>query len=673
MTVRILSLSALCFAAVLAACQSSAPGSPINESHAPPFERVENQINPVNSRDFLSQQSIQSTEQENRISQGTGVYFSRPIDEERNLTEPDPDGQNGQDFVFNSAPIALIIDEVLSSYKVNYSVSPNVHGNMSLRLHGVSSADEAVAGLNAALGLQSYEITNAPGGYLISSKGDASATDSEIRFLSPDDALLDGAETAVLQLRYSKVDDVLGIARPLLPGNLLKGSDEARGFVLLQGDATSLRRAIRLLRSLDVNWLESVSTGVFPIQNLPAEDLVAEITPIINRMGGISLVPIERLQTVVVFARTPEALGITETWIERLDIKGRLNAEENVLVYDARHADAQALVELASPSFSRVRSSNDGGNIGQSENQRPSQFNNSRNAPSYENIFISVDEGRNSIVAQGESSELIRLQNLLEMLDQPQRQVIIEATIAEVQLTGENQFGIQWRLIEDRLSAAFSPTSSGAPSSLFPGVSISYTNVGIDAVVNALASTSEVEIVSAPRLMVLNNEPARLQIGDQVPVITQSAVSITDPGAPVVNSTSYRDTGVILTVTPQIRAGGMIVLEVSQEVSNVAQTTTSNIDSPTITQRSIESKLVVRDGATAVLGGLLSTTSSQSRLGLPYLKDVPVVGSLFGSNGTSERRTELVVLISPRIVIPTETSIEIPERIREALIRTRSP
>jgi general secretion pathway protein D len=196
-------------------------------------------------------------------------------------------------------------------------------------------------------------------------------------------------------------------------------------------------------------------------------------------------------------------------------------------------------------------------------------------------------------------------------------------------------------------------------------------NSDITAVVNALALTSDVEIVSSPRILVLNNETARLQIGDQVPIITQSAVSVTDPGAPIVNSTTYRDTGVILIVTPSIRAGGMVEIEISQEVSGVAETTTSTIDSPTISQRSIESRLAVPDGSTAVLGGLMSSNRSFSETGIPVLKDVPLVGNAFRSTGTTERRTELVILVEPTVVLSAEPSVDIPLRLRDALLDAR--
>jgi general secretion pathway protein D len=157
-------------------------------------------------------------------------------------------------------------------------------------------------------------------------------------------------------------------------------------------------------------------------------------------------------------------------------------------------------------------------------------------------------------------------------------------------------------------------------------------------------------VLSSPELFVLNNHTASLQVGDQVPVTTQSAVSIETSTAPLVNSVEYRDTGVILKVTPRVNDSGLVLLDIAQEVSDVATTDTSNIDSPTIQQRKISSSVAVQDGETIVLGGLIKDNRSNIKAGLPYLRDIPVLGELFGSRDKTHDRTELMVLLTPKVV-----------------------
>jgi general secretion pathway protein D len=168
--------------------------------------------------------------------------------------------------------------------------------------------------------------------------------------------------------------------------------------------------------------------------------------------------------------------------------------------------------------------------------------------------------------------------------------------------------------------------------------------------VNTLGTKAQVEVVSAPKIMTLNNRPARLEVGDQVPLITQSSQSVTAPGSPIIDSVDYRSTGIILSVTPQITNGDEILLSVNQEVSSVSETTSSSINSPTIQQRKFDSTVVLKDGGTVALGGLISAKKSRGASGLPLVSSVPVIGALFGSQKFDNDRTELIVLLSATIV-----------------------
>ena len=157
-------------------------------------------------------------------------------------------------------------------------------------------------------------------------------------------------------------------------------------------------------------------------------------------------------------------------------------------------------------------------------------------------------------------------------------------------------------------------------------------------------------MVSSPQVMVLDNQPAKLHVGDQVPIITQSSISNITDDSRTVNAVEYRDTGVTLEVTPRINASGLVTLEIAQEVSDVVATDTSGIDSPTIQQRQILSTVAIAGGQTVALGGLIRESSNDSRSGVPFLVDLPVVGPLFGDSAADLNRTELLVLLTPSVV-----------------------
>jgi general secretion pathway protein D len=154
-------------------------------------------------------------------------------------------------------------------------------------------------------------------------------------------------------------------------------------------------------------------------------------------------------------------------------------------------------------------------------------------------------------------------------------------------------------------------------------------------------------------------------------VATQSAVSILNPGAPIVNSIQFRDTGVILQVTPRVNTTGLVTMEIEQEVSDVAKTTSSNIDSPTIAQRRVVSTVIVQDGQTVALGGLIKDTRDEGRSGIPVLSDLPLIGPLFRTTTKSRGRTELLVLLSPSVVRSPDQARRVTDELRERLQNVR--
>jgi general secretion pathway protein D len=190
-------------------------------------------------------------------------------------------------------------------------------------------------------------------------------------------------------------------------------------------------------------------------------------------------------------------------------------------------------------------------------------------------------------------------------------------------------------------------------------------------VLNAIESVTNVKVISNPKLLVLNNREAQLQIGDQVPVVTQSSVGTSNPDAPIVNSVSFRDTGVILRVTPRVNKNGLVQLDIQQEVSDVVPTTTSGIDSPTIQQRKISSTVAVKDGETIALGGLIRERNSKSRSGVPILVKIPGLGALFRSTNDAKGRTELIVLLTPRVLDGPDDVRPTLEDLREQFRRLR--
>jgi general secretion pathway protein D len=224
-----------------------------------------------------------------------------------------------------------------------------------------------------------------------------------------------------------------------------------------------------------------------------------------------------------------------------------------------------------------------------------------------------------------------------------------------VSLTKELSFGVQWLLQHGNSSSiGFSQGTTEIPTQIFPGLSGSLLSGDITATLNALQSITTVKVISSPKLMVLNNHSASLQVGDQVPVSTGSLATggTTDPT--VVSEIQYLPTGVILQITPRVNDSGLVLLDISQEVSDVKPGSAGNSavsqPTPTIQDRKFNTSIAVRDGQTIALGGLIRDNTSHEGGGIPFLSEIPYLGSLFGSTDNKQDRTELLVLLTPRVI-----------------------
>jgi general secretion pathway protein D len=302
-------------------------------------------------------------------------------------------------------------------------------------------------------------------------------------------------------------------------------------------------------------------------------------------------------------------------------------------------------------------------------------------------IRVTADPTNNAIVVTATAQEYAPIEAALRQLDIAPLQVLIDATVAEVTLSNQLNLGLQYFINSGRFHAIFAPgvqpsatsTASTAQSDFFPnfpglgflpGLNAAYGTLNSNVVLQALSSLTTIRVLSSPNLLVLNNGTARLQVGDQVPIATQSATSTLTNTAQTVNSISYRDTGVILNVTPRVNASGLVLLDISEEVSQPGVTSTSSLQSPTISQRRVTSSLAVRDGQTIGLAGLITDNRQNGKSGLPWLQELPVIGWLFGIRSDQVKRTELLVLITPHVMRNREEGDSITEELRRKLRMT---
>lgn len=426
-------------------------------------------------------------------------------------------------------------------------------------------------------------------------------------------------------------------------------------------------------------------------------------------LGGlIRVFPVERLNALVVVTPRAHLLTQVETWVRRLD-RPTDTLEASLFVYPVQNGSALQLAEMlnglfggqaaqaksgsgvaggsaptqftqgasmgsaglgsgstggANPfggSSSGAGSSTGTGSAGGSSFQSMVNNSNSKASPNSAsltstsqldgNVRVVADEKRNALLIRAPRTEYRRIEQALRELDKAPSQVLIEASIVEVSLTGNLQYGVEW-FVQNGLSggregqALLNLNKTGDIGPKQPGFSYTILNKAgvVRATLNALAENSQVRLLSSPSVLVLNNHNATIQVGQQQPI--KSSTSVTT-GNLVTESIVYKDTGVMLSVTPSVNAGGLITLDISQQVTDVGDLDTATGQRAFLT-RQIQTKVAVRSGEPIVLGGLIRENDTSGRNGVPLLSSIPVVGALFGNTTNNNNRTELLVLMTPR-------------------------
>jgi len=584
---------------------------------------------------------------------------------------------------FDNADIRDVAKAVLGDMlQVGYAIAPAVQGNISLHTALPLPRDAVLPAFEDALALAGAALVPNGDGYDIVPLQGAARTSGR-RALGQA-----GYRVEVVPLRYVSAADMQHLIEPLVAGGTIVQVDTQRNLIIVGGSSTELARVMQTIALFDVDWLRSQSFGLFPLQYAQAKAVAADLQAMVA--GGpmaslVRIVPIEHLNAILIVSSRAGYVDDLRGWVDKFD-RGRGTASPRVFVYHVQHGRA---ADIAA-TLSRALGPRTGGG-GPAAETGGLQEAGAAPAPAAAaganpllggltagaggandmplgDVRITADETNNAllVVTTGEKYRLV--EQALQQLDAVPLQVMLEACVAEVHLTNQLQYGLQYYFRNGNFSllrSAVVPASLAADTG---GLSLVFSQGNnIQAVLDLIASLTKVKVISAPRVMVVNNRTASIEVGDQVPIATSTAVGVITANAPVVNTIQLVDTGIILRVTPRVGAGGLVLLDINQEVSSAVATTSSTINSPTIQQRRISSSIAVQDGQTLAIGGLISDTRTKTRSGIPYLMDLPYVGPLFSLRNDQVDRTELIVLITPRVVRDEHEADSVTEELREKL------
>jgi general secretion pathway protein D len=628
------------------------------------------------------------------------------------------DNRNGYNLAFVDADVKRVVDAVLGSMLgLDYSVDPAVQGNVTLRTSQPVARESllplletALRSVNAVILIQGSSYRVLPreaalrSGAPVAPRGSSGPSSTSA-------AQVPGFATEVVTLQHGSARELGRLLEQFLGKDIVAGIDNALNQVVIRGSSEERAAARQLIERFDVDTLADMNFQLFRLENVDADTLLSELerifAPPYDIIGSrVRIVPLGRLRSVLAIANDRADIARIEPWIRRLDAGGSGKRKlYSYVVQNGRARDLAASLQLVLGTGGGEQNV-DGSPTPPSQQQQPIVSELGRAEPS-EAIApqsplpgsstpvlaggsgprVVPNEPNNSLLiyANGEEYEFIR--EALDKLDQPVAQVLIEATLAEVTLSNDLRFGVNFRAFDGNDGVTNSGSAGGIPASVFPGFSISVIGSTASAVLNTLQSKTNIRVLSAPKLIVLNNQTATLQVGDQVPIVIQQAQSVAAPGAPIVNTIELRDTGVILKVTPRVNDSGTITLDITQEVSDVAETTSSGINSPTIQQRRLATTVSTRTGQMIALGGLIRDRTSRTKSGIPLLSQIPIVGALFGQHVNTGARTELIMLLTPTIIrSPDEVRAIVDtlidgldatkpllERARRAQVSTRLP
>lgn len=665
-------------------------------------------------------------------------------------------------FTFEEAPVNEVVRTIMGDIlKTSYVLHPPLSGTVTLATRQPIAPDQAVFLLESALQANGLAmVRDARGSYHVGRPEALRGIGGLVRQAGKD-PLPPGYGAIVVPLQYIGAAEMATILRPMMPADALVKVDSVRNLLVLVGNRTQAEGWLDLVNTFDVNLLQGMSVGVFPLKHVSVKEVEAALRLVSGGgasgaastgsaaspggapaaaavqatlgegnplFGALRIMPIERFNSILVV--TPRAAYLDEArrWIERLDQPSDNGAESQLFIYQVQNVNARHLATVLAGIFggqpgAGSGNANSGVAPGLSSSSAAS-FNQSGFAGTYGNavspfgnsslagsgmggigmragglqpgssgsgqagavqapvsanlgsIRVMADDLNNSVLVWSTKAEYSKIESTLKRLDLPPTQVLIEASIVEVTLGDDLEYGLQWAFSDSRASTDYTGAGAlngigntkgaGLLGSAITGFSYALKNPAgnVRAVLNALSKKTSVKVIASPSLMVLDNHSASIAVGTQTPI--QAGTTSNIEGTVTTTNIQYKDTGVNLVVTPSVNSGNIVTMQVEQSVTDVG--TKDEVSGQRgFLQRQLSSKVAVRSGESIVMGGLIQERSSTTKSGIPVLHTLPVVGNLFGSTAKDGARTELIVIITPRVVRSDIDIREVSEDLRDRM------
>ena len=581
---------------------------------------------------------------------------------------------------FDNADLYEVIRTFAEILKLNYLVDPGVSGKVTIHTSGELKGKDLFPVFYQILEVNGFTAVKEGSFYRIVKLKDAARLPILSQYGTNPDEIHPSLKTIiqVIPLEYIAANEMTKLLTPFMSaeGSIL--SHENSNTLVLVDKALNIHKVVKLVEAFDVDTLETVGHRFYTLENNSAEEMAKLLNDILSAHGSslngdFKLVPVERMNVLLAISRNTRIFEKLDYFIERLDVV-RESAESQIYIYFVKNGQAVDLSDVLNSIFSNSDQGQkpeltDKSADGEKKNPyAPSNLFDKKNKadkakPSASlsrdfqasgalrgDVRITSDEIRNALIIEATPSDYQVLHKILERLDVMPRQVLIEVTIADITLDESTDMGVEWDFLKGRES------ETGLLNATINGDSgLNYT-IGLTEewthALSALAQDNKVNILSSPSVLASDNKEANINVSTQVPVASATYNYESGGDGVVQTNVQYRDTGIILSVTPHINDNGLVSMEISQEVSEQGDgVEVLGEQYPSFLERRVDTTLTVKHAQTIVIGGLITETRNQGNSGVPVLSRLPIFGYLFGSHSQSFNKTELIIMITPHVIV----------------------
>jgi general secretion pathway protein D len=644
-----------------------------------------------------------------RIFKGTGVVVRGQLPGGALPAGPNIPPPGGPVVLnFEGADLREVVRNILGDIlNENYTIDPAVGGTVTIRTSTGIPRDALPATLETLLRANGATMVKNGGLYQVVPQAVAVRGNTVPQLGNSTRALPNGFSVQIVPLHYVGVKEMMRLLEPFAKDAQAVRPDELRNLLILAGTERELRNLMETIDMFDIDWMAGMSAGVFTLVNSDVKTVMTELDKIIGDKnlspiaGILRIIPIERMNALLVITPQPAYLDEVKKWIDRLDKTGGDGGGLQFYVYNLQNQRAEKLGPLLQqaftgrasqpttaaaptvapgtpagtivnpPTFTPVNPATGGSNLPTQPPAASPTTGTGTGSGIVRNLQVVADKDNNTLLIIATAAEYSVIESALRKLDVPQRQVVMEVTIAEVTLTDDIQFGVDWLFkggapsgmgVGGNINGIIStptvpnqpPVSTNPAVALAQGFTYILNNTnfpgGIQAALKLLDKYGNTKVIANPHVAALDNQKATIKAGDRIPISSNSSVG--GVTGTFTTTSQYIDTGVLLQVTPHINAGGLVTLDVQAEVSVPGNSgcLPEQQCAPPISTRSVQTLISVPTGRTMVMGGLINESRGNTSQGIPMLSRIPFIGGLFGEQELKQNRTELVLFITPRVV-----------------------